>query len=95
MAQNITLKIAGKEFPLSSNGEESERLMRLAAEDVGKLLAKYDAKMPDRPLEDRLALVALGEAINKIQALSKLADITAEANSLKSDIASYLNALEK
>lgn len=95
MAQNITIKIAGKEFPLSSSGEESERMMRLAAEDVGKLLAKYDAKMPDRSLEDKLILVALGETVEKIRVHSRISEIAAEADSLKSEIAGYLASVDK
>ena len=32
--QSITLKIAGKEYPLKARNPEAEQLMRLAAEDI-------------------------------------------------------------
>jgi len=94
MAQNITLKIAGHEFPLAVNSEESERTMRLAAEDVEKLLAKYSEKMPDRQLVDRMILVALGEAVGKLQNASRLAAVADEVGALKSEVAKYIDSVK-
>lgn len=95
MAQNITIKVAGKELPLTIDGEENERSLRLAAEELGKMLAKYDATMPDRPLEDRICLVALAMAKNRLQLSSRLEMLTAELEALKSDVSTYLKSVQK
>ena len=38
MGQKITLKIGGRDYPLTAESEELEQMMRLAAVDVDKAL---------------------------------------------------------
>ena len=40
MEQSITLKIAGKDYPLKATSPEMEQLMRLAAETINQKLAE-------------------------------------------------------
>ena len=47
MAQDITLKVAGKPYRLSAATPEMEQLMRLAVADVTAMMTKFDARFPD------------------------------------------------
>lgn len=95
MDQSITLKIAGKDFPLKAQSPEVEQIMRLAAEDVNARLAKYVQMYPDKSLEDKLALVCLNEAINMLSQKRKLGALCAEVEALKAQTDAYLSGLEK
>lgn len=95
MDQSITLKIAGKDFPLKAQTPDVEQIMRLAAEDVNARLAKYVQMYPDKSLEDKLALVCLNEAINMLSLKRKLGALSMEVETLKSQTDSYLASLEK
>ena len=50
MDQSITLKIAGKDYPLKAATPEMEQIMRIAADAINKRLAQYDAKFPDKDM---------------------------------------------
>ena len=93
MDQRITLKIAGKEYPLNAKSPEMERLMRLAADDVNSMLLHMDQKFADTTLEDKLAFVALQEAAGKLTMRSKLAKAKADTESLHKDINDYLESM--
>lgn len=95
MDQSITLKIAGKDFPLKAQSPEVEQIMRLAAEDVNGRLAKYVQMYPDKSLEDKLALVCLNEAINMLSLKRRLGTISTEAETLKAQTDAYLAGIEK
>lgn len=92
--QSITLKIAGKEYPLKVQSPEAEQLMRLAAESINQMLAKYDEKFPDRSTLDKLAFVTLNEAVGRIAAQRKFAAVSGEVEKLNSELESYLNTIE-
>lgn len=94
MDQSITLKIAGKEYPLKASSPEMEQLMRLAAEDVNNMLARYTEKFPDKTLEDKLAFVTLQEAVFKISAQRKVQSLAEEVSALKKDTDAYLQGIE-
>lgn len=94
MAQNITIKIAGTDYPLVAQSPEMEKLMRLAAEDIGRMLAKYDAKFPDKSLVDKLAFVTLNETVAKLSAQQKMLALKDEADALAAETASYLKGME-
>lgn len=91
MAQSITIKIGGIEYPLVANSPEVEQLYRLAAEDINKLLAKYDERYGDKSLADKLAFVSLQEAVSKITNQRKLHTLVDEVNGLNSDLQAYLD----
>lgn len=94
MAQSINIKIAGKDYPLVAADPEKERVMRLAAEDLNNMLSRYDERFPDKPMLDKLAFVALNEAVGKINARKELAQCSSEATGLESEMKSYLEGLE-
>jgi len=90
MAQSITLKIAGKEYPLIAASPDQERLMRRAAEDINKMLARYDAKFMDRPLIDKLAFVTLNQTMYKYAAQQQLQALNEDIGALNTEIENYL-----
>ena len=95
MAQDITLKVAGKPYRLSAATPEMEQLMRLAAADVTAMMTKFDARFPDSSPEDKLVFVAIQEAAGKLFAQKKIARLAEEVESLGADVAAYLGALKK
>ena len=95
MAQDITLKVAGKPYRLSAASPEMEQLMRIAAEAIGKRLAQYDAKFPDKELLDKLVFVTLNETINRIAAQRKLTAREEGEKKLLDEMTSYLDSIDR
>ena len=93
--QSITLKIAGKEYPLRVQSPEAEQFMRIAAENINAMLAKYDEKFPDKTLVDKLAFVTLNETVSKLSAQRKYQKAVEEAEKLDAQLKSYLANIEK
>ena len=48
MDQSITLKIGGSVYPMAVSSPEKEEAYRIAADEINKLLATYDARFPPR-----------------------------------------------
>jgi len=95
MAQDITLKVAGKPFRLTASSPEMEQLMRLAAADVSAMMTKFDARFPDSSSEDKLVFVAVQEAAGKLSAQKKMSRLVEEVEALQGDVAAYLEGMEK
>ena len=95
MAQDITLKVAGKPYRLSAASPEMEQLMRLAAADVSEMVTKFDARFPDSSPEDKLVFVAIQEAAGKLSAQKKMSRLVAEMEELQGDVTSYLEGITK
>lgn len=88
--QNITLKIAGKEYALRAKSPEMEQIMRLSAEEINSVLAKYDEKFPDRSLSDKLAFVTLNETMARLTAERKFSKLVQEVDEFKAQTDEYL-----
>lgn len=95
MEQSITLKIAGKDYPLKATSPEMEQLMRLAAETINQKLAVYDAKFPDKTLVDKLSFVALNETVSRMSYQKRLSSVSEEAKRMLSQTNSYLDNIDK
>ncbi|MBQ9450973.1 MAG: cell division protein ZapA [Bacteroidales bacterium] len=95
MAQDITLKVAGKPYKLSAASPEMEQLMRLAAADVTAMMTRFDARFPDSSPEDKLVFVAIQEAAGKLSAQKKMSRIVEEVEALQGDVAAYLEGMRK
>lgn len=94
MAQSINIKIAGRNYPLIAATPEKERLMRLAAENLNAMLSEYNRRFPDTPLLDKMAFVALSQAMDKISASDELKSLSGEAAKLEHQLESYLEVNE-
>ena len=95
MAQDITLKVAGKPYRLSAATPEMEQLMRLAAADVTAMMAEFDSKFPESSPEDKMAFVAIQQAARKLSAQKKLQRLVEEVQSLQGDVVAYLDGMTK
>ncbi|MBP5337364.1 MAG: cell division protein ZapA [Bacteroidales bacterium] len=95
MAQDITLKVAGKPYRLSAATPEMEQLMRAAAADVSAMVTKFDARFPDSSPEDKLVFVAIQEAAGKLSAQKKMSHLVEEVESLQGDVSAYLDGMMK
>ena len=95
MEQSITIKIAGKDYPLKATSPEMEQLMRLAAETINQKLALYDAKFPDKTLVDKLSFVALNETISRMSYQKRLSSVSEEAKRMLSQTSAYLDSIDK
>lgn len=93
--QNITLRIAGKDYALKAATPALEQLMRLAAEDINARLAKYNETFPTASLEDKLAFVTLNETVGRLNTQRKLAAVSDEIAALKGDTDAYLSGIGK
>lgn len=94
MAQSITIKIAGCEYPMKVTSPEMEQAMRIAAETINKRLTAFDVKYPNKTLSDKLIFIALNETMNKIHSQRDLAKVGNEAAALQKDLEAYLKTIE-
>ena len=94
MDQNITLVIAGKQFNLKASSPEMEQSMRLAAEDINRMLDRYTEKYPEKDYLEMLLFVTLTETVYKFNAQNKLNAVTAECEKLASELSGYLSKIE-
>ena len=94
MGQSVVIKIAGKEFPLKAASPEMEQMMRIAAEQINQKLADYSARFPDKTLADKLAFVALNEAVTKISCMRRLEMLDKEVKEMTGETDKYLKSIE-
>ena len=90
MEQNITIKIAGKDYALKVTSPEMEQLMRIAAETINEKLMDYDSKYPEKTLADKLALISLTVTVSKLSYYRKLKSVNEEAKRMFDQTNSYL-----
>lgn len=90
MEQNITIKIAGKDYALKVTSPEMEQLMRIAAETINEKLMDYDSKYPEKTLADKLALISLTVTVSKLSYYRKLKSVNEEAKRMLDQTSSYL-----
>ena len=93
--RRITVKIGGKEYPMTINQNDEEKYRR-AAKEINKLIAAYKASYVAEP-EDYLAMAAMQVAVNKVnlemdRALSDQIDALDE---IGREIDSYLNDIKQ
>jgi len=95
MEQSLTIKIAGNSYQLKAGSPEMEQLMRLAADAINAKLSVYEAKFPQNTLNDKLAFVALNEAMGRLSSQKRLASLEKEVKALLESTGDYLDSIEK
>ena len=95
MARNITLKIAGKEFPIVAQTPEMEARMRTGAEEINEMLIRYDSRFPTMSLQDKLVFIALNQATAKLAVQDGAKELATELSDLVSNLGTYLEGVEK
>lgn len=95
MAQNITLKLAGREYRMSADSQQMESMMRIAAEAINEQLKDLDAKFTKKTLEEKLAIVALNETVKKLRFQNQFEEIEKEVKLTAGQIDNYLENIDK
>ena len=94
MAQKITLNIANQNFTVNAETPEMESMMRFAAEDINKMLLRYDEKYPSRPLLEKVIFVLLTQTVSRLQSQQQFNDVSSENEKLLSELGAYLKDIE-
>ena len=90
MDQKISVKVAGRTFNLTAATPELEALYRQAADAVNKRFSSFTRSHPGQTAADLLSLVALSEAVIRLD-LQKDIDRYKEAQAqLDADLVRYL-----
>ena len=89
--RRITVKIGGKEYPMTINQNYEEKYRR-AAKEINKLIAAYKASYVAEP-EDYLAMAAIQVAVGKVtlEMDRSLSNQLEELDALNREIDNYLN----
>lgn len=89
--RRITVKIGGKEYPMTINQHDEEKYRR-AAKEINKLIAAYKASYVAEP-EDYLAMAAIQVAVGKVtlEMDRSLSNQLEELDALNREIDNYLN----
>jgi cell division protein ZapA (FtsZ GTPase activity inhibitor) len=90
MDQKISIKIADRTFNLTAPTPETEQLYRQAAESINKRLATFTRSHPGKTASDLLSMVALNEAVIRLD-MQREFDLYKNAEKqLESDLDRYL-----
>lgn len=92
--RKISVKLAGKEYPMTILQTDEEKYRR-AAQDINAMISVYKTRFMAEP-EDYLAMAALQVAVDKV-GLEMNREMTAEMSSLRQieqDIDDYLNRIK-
>ena len=89
--RRITVKIGGKEYPMTINQNDEEKYRR-AAKEINKLIAAYKSSYVAEP-EDYLAMAAIQVAVGKVtlEMDRSLSNQLEELDALNREIDNYLN----
>lgn len=89
--RRITVKIGGKEYPMTIQQNDEEKYRR-AAKEINKLITAYKASYVAEP-EDYLAMAAIQVAVGKVtlEMDRSLSNQLAELEALNREIDNYLN----
>ena len=93
--QRIKLVISGREYPMEADSPQTERLMRLAAEEVDKLLNDLGRRYAGTSFEDKLMIVAVQKAASNLLLQKKLQDFESETAALGQELDAYLEGEEE
>ena len=93
--QSITIKIAGRSYPLKVNSPEHEEVIRKAADDINRMLEAYQNKFPEKPMVEILSFVALNVCMSNVTLNRQLKDMTAGEDALARELAGYLDNINK
>ena len=64
--QSISIKIADRSYPLKVNSQEHEEVIRKAADDINRMIGKYQERFPGKGMIEILSFVALNVCMSNI-----------------------------
>ena len=95
MDQKISIKIAGRTFNLTAPTPETEQLYRQAAEAINKRFAAFTRSHPGKTATDLLSLVALNEAVIRLDMQKEIDLCKTAEKQLEIDLERYLKDQNK
>ena len=95
MDQKISIKIAGRTFNLTAPTPETEQLYRQAAEAINKRFTSFTRSHPGKTASDLLSLVALNEAVIRLDMQREIDLYKTAEKQLESDLDRYLKDQNK
>ena len=95
MAQSISIKIADRTYPLKVNSPEHEEVIRKAAEDINKMVAKYQDRFPGKGMIEMLSFVALNTCMSNITLNKQMKEMTDAEEMLAKELEGYLENTDK
>ena len=95
MAQSINIKIADRSYPLKVNSPEHEEVIRKAADDINKMVAKYQDKFPGKGMVEILSFVTLNTCMSNITLNRQLKELNEGEALLAKELEGYLENIDK
>ena len=95
MSQSISIKIADRTYPLKVNSPAHEEVIRKAAEDINKMVAKYQDTFPGKGMIEILSFVALNTCMSNITLNKQMKEMTDAEEMLAKELEGYLENTDK
>lgn len=95
MAQNITIKIADKPYPVTASSPAQEQLIRKAAAEVNRRIKDYQDRTPEGHMQDFMSFAALNICMSYIALTEEVNAMAAEEKKLARELEGYLNEIDK
>ena len=95
MAQSINIKIADRTYPLKVNSPEHEEVIRKAADDINKMVAKYQDRFPGKGMIEILSFVALNTCMSNITLNKQMKEFAEGEEMLAKELEGYLENIDK
>jgi cell division protein ZapA len=93
--QSISIKIADRTYPLKVTSAEHEEVIRKAAEDINRMISKYQEKYPGKGMIEILSFVALNTCMSNITLNRQIKGLNAEEETLAKELEGYLANIDK
>ena len=95
MSQSISIKIADRTYPLKVNSPEHEEVIRKAADDINRMVAKYQDRFPGKGMIEILSFVALNTCMSNITLNKQIKEMTDAEEMLAKELEGYLVNIDK
>ncbi|MBO5808509.1 MAG: cell division protein ZapA [Bacteroidales bacterium] len=95
MAQSINIKIADRSYPLKVNSPEHEEVIRKAADDINRMVTKYQERYPGKGMIEILSFVALNTCMSNITLNKQIKETAEEEAMLAKELEGYLENIDK
>lgn len=94
MARKITVSIRRKSYALMASSEQHERLIRLAADNVDRLIENYAGKFKAQDSDDILIFTALNVCMQNLNYKEEILKLQQEAEALEREFKGYLDKID-
>ena len=95
MSQSISIKIADRTYPLKVNSPEHEEVIRKAADDINRMVTKYQERYPGKGMIEILSFVALNTCMSNITLNRQMKEIADGEALLARELEGYLENIDK